>query len=57
MIDLPKGVPMWTNDLRQEVHRLGNPELPEQPSGLHNALEDARHLKAMDDHVLTTTAA
>lgn len=45
MIDLPRGIPMWTNDLRQEVHRRGNPELPEQPSGLHNALEDAKHLK------------
>lgn len=43
MIGLPKGIPMWTNDLRQEQHRLGNPELPEQPSGFHNALMDARH--------------
>jgi hypothetical protein len=25
---------------------LGNPKLPEQPAGLHNALEDARHIKA-----------
>lgn len=51
MIDLPEGVPMWTNDLRQEVHRLGNPQMPEQPSGLHNALEDARHLRAMHKHL------
>lgn len=44
MIDLPDGIPMWTNDLRQEAHRLGNPDLPEQPgAGVHNALEDARH--------------
>lgn len=43
MIDLPDGVPMWTNDLRQEVHRLGSPRLPEQESGVHNALDDARH--------------
>jgi hypothetical protein len=43
MIDLPDGVPMWTNDLRQEAHRLGNPEMPEQESGVHNALADARH--------------
>jgi len=46
MVDLPTGFPMWTNDLRQEVARLGDPQLPEQPSGLHNALADARHLKA-----------
>lgn len=49
MIDLPQGIPMWTNDLRQEVRRLGDPQLPEQPAGEHNALEDARHLKARAD--------
>ncbi|MEU6597860.1 hypothetical protein [Streptomyces flaveolus] len=43
MIDLPDGIPMWTNDLRQECERLGNPTLPEQPDGVHNALADARH--------------
>jgi hypothetical protein len=46
MIDLPPGVPMFTNDLQQEVRRLGNPTLPEQAAGAHNALDDARHLKA-----------
>lgn len=43
MIDLPQGVPMWTNDLKQEAERLGNPRVPQQKSGEHNALEDARH--------------
>lgn len=43
MIDLPSGIPMWTNDLRQECERLGNPQLPEQSGGVHNALADARH--------------
>ncbi|MFF3928598.1 hypothetical protein [Streptomyces hirsutus] len=43
MIDLPDGVPMWTNDLKQECERLGNPTLPEQPDGVHNALADAQH--------------
>lgn len=43
MIDLPTGIPMWTNDLQQEAQRLGDPRLPEQAAGLHNALEDARH--------------
>lgn len=42
MIDLPTGFPMYTNDLKQETVRLGNPRLPEQLSGEHNALEDAR---------------
>lgn len=45
MIDLPKPLPMWTNDLMQECQRLGNPKLPEQPSGEHDALADARWLK------------
>lgn len=43
MIQLPAGIPMWTNDLKQEAQRLGNPRLPEQERGVHNALEDARH--------------
>jgi hypothetical protein len=42
MIDLPVHVPMWTNDLRQELHRLGNPRIPEQKGGNHNALADAK---------------
>jgi hypothetical protein len=46
MIDLPSGVPMFTHDLQQELRRLGNPALPEQAAGAHNALDDARHLKA-----------
>lgn len=43
MVDLPDGVPMFTCDLKQECVRLGNPHVPEQESGQHNALEDARH--------------
>ncbi|MEH0586220.1 3'-5' exoribonuclease [Streptomyces sp. B21-106] len=45
MIDLPEGVPMFTNDIQQERARLGLnwDELPQQESGEHNALADARH--------------
>jgi hypothetical protein len=43
MADHPSGIPMWTNDLQQERERLGNPELPQQASGEHNALAAARH--------------
>lgn len=43
MVNLPKGIPMWTNDLKQEAERVGNPELPEQTVGVHNALSDAQH--------------
>jgi hypothetical protein len=45
MMQLPKGVPMWTNDLKQECERLGNPELPSLPGVTeHNALGDAREV-------------
>ena len=43
MMHLPEGVPMWTNDLKQECERLGNPQVPQQAASEHNALEDARH--------------
>jgi 3' exoribonuclease, RNase T-like len=46
MIDLPDGIPMWTNDLKQEAERLGNPPLPSMPRGRqHHALDDAREVK------------
>jgi len=45
MIALPDGVPMWTNDLKQEVQRAGNPKLPQLPGTTeHNALHDAREV-------------
>jgi hypothetical protein len=47
MIDLPAEVPMHTMDLKQEAVRLGNPAVPEQKSGHHNALDDARHNMAI----------
>lgn len=46
MIDLPSGFPMWTNDLKQEAVRLGSPELPAQEGAEHDALADARWVKA-----------
>jgi len=42
MIDQPKGFPMYCNDIKQLCDYLGNPQLPEQGKGEHNALEDAR---------------
>jgi hypothetical protein len=41
MIDLPTGFPMYTNDLKSEIVRLGNPRVPEQAEGAHNAFMDA----------------
>lgn len=47
MAKLPRRIPMWTNDLRQECVRLGNPRVPKQEGGQHNALHDARHNRAI----------
>jgi len=43
MIDLPPGMTMRTNDIGTLVDLAGNPKIPKQPNGLHNALDDARH--------------
>lgn len=42
MIDLPKGIPMFTHELMQLWEQAGRPEQPEQTDAVHNALEDAR---------------
>lgn len=47
MMDLPKGFPMYTKDIKQECDRLGNPKLPQQEGTIHHALEDAKHNKSM----------
>jgi hypothetical protein len=55
MVDLPPGIPMWTNDLQQEItlhHPGAAASLPEQVGKTHNALDDARHLRACWDHVM-----
>lgn len=41
MIQLPQGFPQYTNDLMTIIQYHNRP-LPEQPSGAHNALDDAR---------------
>lgn len=47
MMDLPKGFPMYCRDIKQLCDQLGNPRLPEQKEGNHNALSDAKHNKVM----------
>jgi hypothetical protein len=46
MIDLPDGFPMFCNDLKQEVDRLGI-RFPKQETIEHHALTDARWNKQM----------
>lgn len=45
MVDLPKGWPMYCNDLKQLCVSLGDPKLP-KCEGEHHALNDARWVKA-----------
>ncbi len=42
MMDLPNGFPMYTRDLKQLADMRGNPRLPEQGKGEHNAILDAK---------------
>lgn len=49
---LPHYVPMWTNDIKQEAHRLSNPPLPTQTGTLHHALDDARYHRDLHSHLV-----
>ena len=45
MTSLPRAFPRFTLDVRQLWEHLGRPALPQQETGLHDALADARHVK------------
>lgn len=47
MMQLPDSYPMYCMDIQQWRKQLGDPLLPKQKSGCHDALEDARHNKIM----------
>lgn len=49
MVSLPKGIPMYTHDLKQEMDRLS---IPEPEDAAHDALVDARWNMAMLREVL-----
>lgn len=52
MMDLPPTWPMFCLDVKQLAVSLGNPRLPKQESGAHNALADARHIKRMHEFLM-----
>lgn len=54
MIDLPKGWPMYCNDLKQEMvkYSLGKKDLPADDGHAHNALDDARWLREAHKFVM-----
>lgn len=45
MLDLPEHYPMFCRDIKQWAVDLGDPQLPKQEGGEHNALEDARWVR------------
>lgn len=51
MIDLPKGMPMYTMDIKQRWHNEGKPELPKQTDGEHKAIDDARWNRIAYEHI------
>lgn len=55
MLDLPSGMPMWTNDLQQELRRVGvtKKHIPiAEPAQEHNALSDARWVRDVHQWML-----
>jgi hypothetical protein len=55
MIDLPEGVPMFTNDIRTLALLAGPGAMatePKQEEGEHNALADARHNETRWEHYM-----
>jgi hypothetical protein len=57
MLDLPEGIPMFTNDVRSLVDWTGMDRLPRQTGPAHDALDDARHVKAMYEHIIGSIIA
>ena len=57
MIDLPEGLPMYTNDVKSLLHwalpRVQDRDgFPAQAEGEHDALADARHVKVQYDWII-----
>jgi 3' exoribonuclease, RNase T-like len=51
MLDLPKGIPMYTHDLRAYLDYIPKTKIPAQPSGQHDALQDAHHVRRVFNFV------
>lgn len=51
MINLPRGMPMYTMDIKQRWHNEGRPSLPVQEGNAHRALDDARWNRVAYEHI------
>lgn len=49
---MPRQVPRWFFDLKALRVQAGNPEMPQQKTGAHDPLEDARYNRTMHEHLL-----
>lgn len=56
MMELPKGFPMYCNDIKQLCNSLGNPQLPKMEGVDHNALDDAKHHKKCYEFLINQSA-
>jgi hypothetical protein len=58
MMDLPEDYPHYFKEFQQVLDERGiaDEQLPEQEGGLHNALEDARHLKRLWGYIVRNDA-
>jgi len=58
MMDLPTGYPHYIKDFQQVLDERGisDDELPEQESGLHHALADAKYLKKLWGYIVRNDA-
>lgn len=56
MIDVPAPIPQFTNDVRSLSAWTGITRLPMQEQGAHDALQDARHVKTMYQHIIREVA-
>lgn len=52
---MPDQIPRWFNELETLRWQAGNPVLPEQGNGAHNALEDARHNRTIHQFLTSLT--
>jgi hypothetical protein len=52
MVELPKGMPMFTMDVKQFAMHYGNPKIDVPDKDLHNALADAKWTKAAWEFVV-----
>jgi hypothetical protein len=56
MLNLTPGIPMYTHDVRSMADWFGVKSWPKQVGNNHCALDDARHLRKIYDHVLEVGA-